>query len=102
MMSCFDYETVFETAKRFAKEYSEEITIQDQAHESAWLNGREYPCVPLKFAAKGNRALCEKLLASGCVTKMDGSTENGKRICRVLLWIEPNCSEVHVLKEICQ
>ena len=87
-MNQFDYKKVFETARAFAEQYSKEIIVQEDVHESVLLNGGQYPCVPLKFYAKGNSALYEKLLNSGSCTKMDGSVEDGKRIRRVLLWIK--------------
>ena len=31
-----------------------------------------------------------ELSHSGCSTKMDGCIENGKKVYRVLLWIEPD------------
>ena len=67
-------------------------------HESAFIGDTEYPCVPLKFFAKGNSALYKELLESGCCTKMEGTVENGKRIRRVLLWLEPDGVRVHELK----
>ena len=93
----FDYKKVYETAREFAERYSEDVVVQEDAQETVLLNGEEYPCVPLKFIAKGNTELYKKLLDSGCCTKMDGSVENGKRIRRVLLWIEQDCERVHNL-----
>ena len=42
-----------------------------------------------------------KLFASGFCTKMDGSIANGRRIIKVLLWIEPEaCKLCHVPEEL--
>ena len=97
-MNNFDYDQIFGTARKFAEKYSKEIIVQDDAHESAFIGDTEYPCIPLKFYAKGSTALYKKLLASGCCTKMEGSEKNGKRIRRVLLWLEPDGVSVHELK----
>ena len=51
-MNQFDYNLVYETARVFAKRYSEEIEVQDKTQESVFFNGIEYPCVPLTGYAK--------------------------------------------------
>ena len=94
-MNQFDYNLVYETARIFAKRYSEEIVVQDKTQESAFFNGIEYPCVPLRLFVKGNASIYQELLHYGCCTKMDGCIENGKKVYRVLLWIEPDCASVH-------
>ena len=94
-MNQFDYNLVYETARVFAKRYSEEIEVQDKTQESVFFNGIEYPCVPLRLFVKGNASIYRELLHSGCCTKMDGCIENGKKAYRVLLWIEPDCASVH-------
>ena len=96
-MILFDYNKVFETANAFAHGISKEIVVQDGTHQSILWNGKEYPCVPLKFYAKGNSSVYERLLKSGCCTKMNGCVENGKRVRRVLLWVEPDCENVHLI-----
>ena len=52
-MNQFDYNLVYETARVYAKRYSEEIEVQDKTQESVFFNGIEYPCVPLRLFAKG-------------------------------------------------
>ncbi|MCR5458765.1 MAG: hypothetical protein K6F51_02595 [Acetatifactor sp.] len=96
-MILFDYNKVFETANAFAHGISKEIVVQDGTHQSILWNGKEYPCVPLKFYAKGNSSVYERLLKSGCCTKMNGCVENGKRVRRVLLWVESDCENVHLI-----
>ena len=97
-MEKFDYNLVFETAREFARKYSENIIVQDITHESILVDGVEYPCVPLKLLSKGNSAIYQELLSSGCCTKMDGCIEEGKRIYKVLLWLEPDCISIHQIK----
>lgn len=98
-MENFNYEKVYELARKFARGYSKEIIVQDMTRESIIdENGVEYPCVPLKFLAKGNNELYDRLLASGNCTKMDGYVEKGKRMRRILLWIERNCKDLHFIK----
>ena len=38
-MNQFDYNLVYETARVFAKRYSEEIEVQDKTQESVFLMG---------------------------------------------------------------
>lgn len=40
-MNQFDYNLVYETARIFAKRYSEEIVVQDKTQESVFANGIE-------------------------------------------------------------
>ena len=94
-MNNFNYEKVYELARNFAKKYSNEIIVEEGTRESVLKDGIEYPCVPLKFIARGNKRLYDKLLESGFCTKMDGKTENGSRIIRVLLWVEQDCINLH-------
>ncbi len=94
-MSQFNYDLVYETARLFAQKYSKEILVQDMTHESISVNGIEYPCVPLKLYVKRNESIYQELLCSGCCTKMNGCIENGKKVYRVLLWINPDCKSVH-------
>ncbi len=99
-MGTFDYNLVFETARKFARKYSETIIVQDTTRESVFVDDTEYPCVPLKLLSKGNSAIYQDLLSSGCCTKMDGCIEDGKRVYRVLLWLEPDCISVHQIKVV--
>lgn len=80
-----DWNKIFEKARAFAKEYSEEITIVDFVQQQSINN---YPCVQLEFPIKGNNELLKKLLNSGYCTKMDGHVTDGKRIACVLLWFD--------------
>ncbi len=94
-MNQFVYNLVSETERIFTKRYSEEIVVQDKTQESAFFNGIEYPCVPLRLFVKGNASIYQELLHSGGCTKMDGWIENGKKVYRVLLWRDPDCASVH-------
>ena len=99
-MHDFDYTMVFETAKKFALSYSSEIKMDDSHKEAISENGKSYPCVPLSFPAKGNKKLLESLIASGYCSKMDGRMENGKRMVKVLLWIEPDGCHYHKIASL--
>lgn len=86
---------LFSKAREFASQYSNDISVDDSHRESAFADGKEFACVPLSFPAKGNKRLMEELLQSGFCTKMQGAAIGGKRICRVLLWIDPETYEFH-------
>ncbi len=47
-MNQFDYNLVYETARVFAKRYSEEIEVQDKTQESVFFNGIEYLMLQLE------------------------------------------------------
>ena len=65
-MESFNCEKVYELARKFARGYSQEIIVQDMTRESIINeNGVEYLCVPLKFLAKGNNELYDRLLTLG-------------------------------------
>ena len=88
------YDAAFERAKLFASGYSDDIAIDESHKEEIMYNGHDLICIPLSFPAKGNKLLFGQLMASGFCTKMDGSIANGRRIIKVLLWIEPETCEL--------
>ncbi len=98
-MKDYDYNKVYAVARVFVAGFSDSIIVQDTTQETVLQEGIEYPCVPLKFPAKGNVELYEKLLQSGNCTKMDGCVEGGIRYRRVLLWIESDCNGIHKVIE---
>ena len=97
MQNDIDYTLVFKKAKEFALAYSNEISVDDSHHETVYADGIYYACVPLSFPTKGNKQLKEQLLQSGFCTKMQGGTVRGQRVSRVLLWIETDTYDYHII-----
>jgi len=83
-----NYSIVFEKAEQFALSYSKDIYVDESHKETISENGIDYACVPLSFTAKGNRQLLKQIMDSGFCSKMNGQIVNGKRIIKVLLWID--------------
>ena len=90
-----DYEIVFQKAEEFALSYSSEICIDTSHKETVYNDGKYYPCVPLRFPAKGNKQLFENIMSTGVCSRMDGRTIDGRRWIAVLLWIEPETYNYH-------
>ena len=95
LLDNIDYELVFQKARKFALSYSSEICIDTSHKETVYKDGRYYPCVPLRFPAKGNKQLFENIMSSGVCSRMDGRIIDGRRWIGVLLWIEPETYNYH-------
>lgn len=98
MFDSIDYALVFQKAKEFALSYSNEIYVDTSHKETIFNNGIHYPCVPLRFPAKGNQELLENIMNSGVCSRMDGRCIDGRRWIGVLLWLEPRTYKYHKIR----